>query len=126
MERSGLRFETFAQIGTKLKSNCDKTQKLKLCTNWDKTKKIKLRQNSTQIVTKNSNLLNSKTQIVTVVIVTLVTVAVVTVVIVTSLRKDLTPRQPMKRSCAAFRDSCDVYIGFTPMKFELVQIVRKA
>ena len=90
------------QIVTKLKSNCDKTQKLKLCTNWDKTKIFKLRQNLTQIATKNQILLNSKTQIVTVVIVTLVTVAVVTVVIVTSLRKDLTPRQQMKRSRCSF------------------------
>ena len=48
---------------TKLKSNCDKTQKLKLCTNWDKTKKFKLRQNSTQIVTKLKKSNCDKTQI---------------------------------------------------------------
>ena len=78
---------------TKLKNlNCDKTEK----SNCDKTQKLKLWQ-------------NSKTQIVTVVIVTLVTVADLTVVIVTSFSKNnLTPRQPMRCSQAAFYDFCDV------------------
>ena len=63
---------------TKINSNCDKTQKLKL---WQ----------------------TSKTQIVTVVRVTLVTVAVVTVVIVTSFSKShLTPWQPMTCSQGNF------------------------
>ena len=95
-----------AQIGTKLKNS-----------NWDKTQ-LKLWQ-KTQI------LLNSKTQIVTVLLVTLVTVAVVTVVIVTSLRKTWHLDNRWNVLCAAFRDSRDVYIGVTAMKFEFVQIVRK-
>ena len=83
------------QIVTKLKnSNCAQGGTKLKNSNWDKTQ-LKLWQ-KTQI------LLNSKTQIVTVVIVTLVTVAVVTVVIVTSLRKDLTPWQQMKRSRCSF------------------------
>ena len=67
------------QIVTKLKkSNCDKTQKLKL------------RQ-------------NSKTQIVIVVIVKVVTVAVVTLVIETSYSKNnLTPLQLMKSLWGSF------------------------
>ena len=74
---------------TKLeKSNCDKTQKLKL---WPNSKKFKLWQ-------------NPKTHIVTVVQVTVVvTVAVVTVVIMTAFSKNnLTPRQPMRSSQGSF------------------------
>ena len=82
------------QIVTKLKnSNCVRTQKLKV---WQNLKR-ELWQ-------------NSKTQIVTVVIVTVVTVAVVTVVIATVFSKNnLTPKQTMKCSRAAFCSSHDVY-----------------
>ena len=80
------------QIVTKRKkSNCDKTQQLKLWQNYIK-KKVKLWQ-------------NLKTLIVTVVLVTVVTVAVVTVIIVKSFGKNyLTPRQ----LGADFCDSCNV------------------
>ena len=89
------------QITTKLiKSNCYKTQNsncssknkivTKLNSNYDNPQKLKLWK-------------NSKTQIVTVVIVSIMTVAVVTVLIVTYFRKDnLTPQQPMKFSRWSF------------------------
>ena len=75
---------------TKLKnSNCDQTQKLKLCQNLKKNDNSK-----TKIVTKLKFWQNSQIEVVTVVI---ATVALVTVVIVTSFSKNnLTPQQPMR------------------------------